>query len=62
MPSSAPTARGNTSVRRIRAPIHGLLSGTDINAFMIGHHRNKQEEETSDAVAIAAPEQDGSCK
>jgi len=50
MPSSAPTA---TVVRRLRAPIRGLITGDDVKAFMVAQ-RNMQDE-ASNAVAVAVP-------
>jgi hypothetical protein len=51
MPSSAPSA---TVVRRLRAPIRGLITGDDVKAFMEAQ-RNMQEEASS-AVAVAVPD------
>jgi len=50
MPSSAPTA---TVVRRLRAPIRGLITGDDVKACMVAQ-RNMQDE-ASNAVAVAIP-------
>ena len=50
MPSSAPSA----TVRRLRAPIRGLITGDDVKAFMEAQ-RNMQEEASS-AVAMAVPD------
>jgi hypothetical protein len=52
MPSSAPTAEGNNGVRRLRAPINGLLTGDDVKAFITAH-QNRDESGVSVVSAVA---------
>jgi hypothetical protein len=45
MPSSAPT----TTVRRLRAPIRGLLTGDDVKAFMAAQENNNNNKNRDDS-------------
>jgi hypothetical protein len=48
MPSSAPT----TTVRRLRAPIRGLLTGDDVKAFMAAQEKNNNN--NNNVVSVVA--------
>jgi hypothetical protein len=47
MPSSAPTTN---PLRRLRAPIRGLLTGDDVKTFMAAHEKNKNRDESGVSV------------
>jgi hypothetical protein len=46
MPSSAPTV-GTPAIRRLRAPIRGLLTGDDVKAFMAAQQQQSKNNEVS---------------
>jgi hypothetical protein len=54
MPSSAPTVEGNSGVRRLRAPIRGLLSASDINAIIADQQKQRNGSRETDIVSLVA--------
>jgi hypothetical protein len=53
MPSSAPTAVGNNGVRRLRAPIRGLLSASDVKAIIVDQQKQRNARETAIVSVVA---------
>jgi hypothetical protein len=62
MPSSAPTVEGNNGVRRLRAPIRGLLSASDVKAIMVDQEKqqNYSNNNNNKEIAIVSVDADSS--
>jgi hypothetical protein len=62
MPSSAPTVEENNGVRRLRAPIRGLLSASDVKAIMVDQEkqRNYSSNNNNKEISIVSADADSS--
>jgi hypothetical protein len=59
MPSSAPTVQVNNGVRRLRAPIRGLLSASDVKAIMVDQEKQRNYSNNKE-IAIVSVDADSS--